>query len=135
MIKLSCAIITLNEERNVARCIESLAGIADEIVVIDSGSTDATEAICRSYGVKFIQHDFEGYVEQKNFAVSQCAFEYILSLDADELLSEELKESISEIKNNWDKDGYSFNRLTNYCGKWIRHCGWYPDRKLRLFKK
>ena len=135
MIKLSSVIITFNEERNIGRCIESLAGIADEIVVVDSGSTDDTEAICRSFGVKFIEHTFEGYGEQKNFAVSHCSFEYILSLDADEALSIELKESISALKNKWDKDGYSFNRLTNYCGKWVHYCGWYPDSKLRLFKK
>lgn len=135
MIKLSSVIITFNEERNIGRCIESLVGIADEIVVVDSGSTDNTEAICRSFGVKYIYHTFEGYGEQKNFAVSHCSFEYILSLDADEALSPELKETISALKNKWDKDGYSFNRLTNYCGKWIHHCGWYPDSKLRLFKK
>ena len=135
MIKLSSVIITFNEERNIGMCIESLAGIADEIVVVDSGSTDKTEAICRSLGVKYIHHTFEGYGEQKNFGASNCSFDYILSLDADEALSSELKESISALKNNWDKDGYSFNRLTNYCGKWIHHCGWYPDSKLRLFKK
>lgn len=135
MIKLSSVIITLNEERNIGRCIESLAGIADEIIVVDSGSTDKTEAICRSFGVKYFHHTFEGYGEQKSFAVSNCSFEHILSLDADEALSLELKESIFTLKNKWDKDGYSFNRLTNYCGKWIHHCGWYPDRKLRLFKK
>lgn len=135
MIKLSSVIITFNEERNIGRCLESLAGIADEIVVIDSGSTDGTESICRSFGVKFIHHSFDGYSEQKNFAVSQCSFEYILSLDADEALSTELKDSISALKDNWEKDGYSFSRLTNYCGKWIHHCGWYPDRKLRLFRK
>ncbi len=135
MIKLSSVIITFNEERNIGRCIESLVGIADEIVVVDSGSTDKTEAICRSFGVKYIYHTFEGYGEQKNFAVSHCSFEHILSLDADEALSPELKETISALKNKWDKDGYSFNRLTNYCGKWIHHCGWYPDSKLRLFKK
>ena len=135
MIKLSSVIITFNEERNIGRCIESLAGIADEIVVVDSGSTDKTESICRSLGVKYIHNTFEGYGEQKNFGIGHCSFEYILSLDADEALSSELKESISALKNKWDKDGYSFNRLTNYCGKWIHHCGWYPDSKLRLFKK
>ena len=135
MVRLSAVIITLNEERNIGRCIESLSGIADEIVVVDSGSTDKTESICRSYGVKYIHHTFEGYAHQKKFAVSQCSNEYILSLDADEALSPELKNSIIALKDNWERDGYSFNRLTNYCGKWIHHCGWYPDRKLRLFKK
>ena len=135
MIKLSSVIITFNEERNIRRCLESLAGIADEIIVVDSGSTDNTEAICKSFGVKFIHNTFDGYAEQKSFATMQCSFDHILSLDADEALSSELKESINILKDNWEKDGYSFNRLTNYCGKWIYHCGWYPDRKLRLFKK
>lgn len=135
MIKLSSVIITLNEERNIGRCIESLAGIADEIVVVDSGSTDNTEAICKSFGVKFIVNPFEGHIEQKNFATSHCSFDHILSLDADEALSPELKNSIELLKNNWEKDGYSFKRLTNYCGQWIYHCGWYPDRKLRLYRK
>jgi glycosyltransferase involved in cell wall biosynthesis len=135
MIRLSCAIITYNEERNIARCLDSLAGIADEIVVVDSGSTDKTEDICKKYGVKFVYHPFEGHIEQKNFAITQCTSDFILSLDADEALSEELKKSIIAVKNNWEKDGYTFNRLTNYCGKWVHHCGWYPDTKLRLFKK
>ncbi len=135
MIKLSCFIITFNEERNIRRCLESLVGIADEIVVVDSGSTDNTAAICKSFGVKFIINPFEGYIEQKNFASGQCAYENILSLDADEALSADLKNSITSVKENWVTDGYSFNRLTNYCGKWIHHCGWYPDRKLRLYKK
>ena len=135
MIKLSAVIITFNEERNIQRCLESLAGIADEIIVVDSGSTDSTEKICSSFGVKFIHHKFYGYIEQKNHAITHCSYEHILSLDADEALSAKLKDSISVLKENWNRDGYSFNRFTNYCGKWIRHCGWYPDRKLRLFKK
>ena len=135
MITLSSAIITFNEERNIARCLDSLKGIADEIVVIDSGSTDRTKEICNSYGVKFIQHPFAGYGEQKNIAATHCSFDHIISLDADEALSQELCESIIFLKNNWQKDGYSFNRLTNYCGRWIHHSGWYPDPKLRLFKK
>lgn len=135
MIKLSAVIITFNEEQNIERCLSSLADIADEIVVADSGSTDRTKEICSKYNVKFIVHPFVGHIEQKNFAVSECSFDYILSLDADEALSPELKVLINGIKNNWEKDAYYVNRLTNYCGKWIFHCGWYPDRKLRLFRK
>ncbi len=135
MIRLSSVIITFNEERNIGRCLDSLSGIADEIVVVDSGSTDKTGEICKKYGVKFVHHPFEGHIEQKNYAITQCSNEFILSMDADEALSPELKESILSVKNNWEKDGYSFNRLTNYCGKWIHHCGWYPDTKLRLFRK
>lgn len=135
MIKLSVAIITLNEERNIGRCLESLSGIADEIVVADSGSTDRTLEICRQFNAMVVHHPFQGHIEQKNFAVSQCSHEHILAIDADEALSPELKKSIDRLKENWILDGYSFYRLTNYCGKWIKHCGWYPDEKLRLFKK
>ncbi len=135
MIKLSVAIITFNEERNISRCLESLSGIADEIIIADSGSTDRTADICKKFNARVVHHPFKGHIEQKNFALSQCTNDYVLSLDADEALSPELKKSILNIKESWIKDGYSFNRLTNYCGKWIKHCGWYPDEKLRLFKK
>ncbi len=133
MVRISAVIITFNEERNIARCIESLIGLADEIVVVDSFSKDKTEEICKSFGVKFVQHIFDGHIEQKNWAITQATFPHILSLDADEAVDETLKSSILKIKENWNHDGYSMNRLTNYCGKWIRHCGWYPDTKMRLW--
>jgi glycosyltransferase involved in cell wall biosynthesis len=133
MKKISATIITYNEEKNIERCLKSLQGIADEIVVVDSHSTDKTEEICKQYQVKFIKHAFEGHIEQKNYAITQVTYPYVLSLDADEALSPELKESILHVKNNWTADGYYFNRLTNYCGSWIKHCGWYPDKKLRLW--
>jgi glycosyltransferase involved in cell wall biosynthesis len=132
-IKLSVVIITFNEERNIGRCLQSVQEIADEIVVVDSHSTDKTRLICEQFGVTFIGHDFEGYVSQKNYAISQAAFPHQLSLDADEALSEELKTEIKKIKENWCCNGYRMNRLSNYCGKWIRHSGWYPDTKLRLY--
>lgn len=135
MPEISAVIITFNEEKNITRCLESLQGVADEIVVVDSFSTDKTEEICRDFGVKFIKHAFEGHIEQKNWALTQSAFPHVLSLDADEALSEELRQSVLEVKAQWEKDGYYFNRLTNYCGQWIRHCGWYPDRKMRLWDK
>ena len=134
-LKISATIITFNEENNIARCIDSLLSVADEIVVVDSFSTDRTEEICRSKGVKFIQHKFEGHIEQKNFAITQASHPRILSLDADEALSPELASSILNAKQKWKFDGYEFNRLTNYCGKWIRHCGWYPDKKIRLWDR
>ncbi len=133
MISLSVVIITYNEEKNIGRCLESVKDIADEIVVVDSFSTDKTEEICRQYHTKFIKNPFEGHIEQKNFALKQVQYQHVLSIDADECLSEELKQSIAKVKENWVYDGYYFNRLTNYCGKWIKHCGWYPDKKLRLF--
>jgi len=135
MVKISAVIITFNEERNIVRCLQSLEGIADEIVVVDSFSTDATEKLCSPFKARFLQHPFEGYMQQKTWACDQAVYNHILSLDADEVISDVLKQSILEVKNNWKADGYSFNRLTNYLGKWIRHSGWYPDAKLRLWDR
>ena len=134
-IKISAVIITLNEERNIQRCIDSVKDVADEILVVDSFSTDNTKKIAASLGVRFIEHDFEGHIQQKNWAASQSEFPYVLSLDADEALSEELKKSVIEVKNNWKADGYSFNRFTCYCGKWIKHGDYYQEKKLRLWDK
>ncbi len=135
MVKLSAVVITFNEERNIVRCLESLKGIADEIVVVDSFSTDDTEKLCQPFGVRFIKHAFSGHIQQKAWAASQGRYDYILSLDADEMLSDTLRKSVLNVKANWQADGYSFSRLNNYLGKWIRHCGWYPDIKLRLWDR
>lgn len=139
MFKLSVAIITYNEEKNIQRCLESVIDIADEIIIVDSLSTDRTEEISLSFAnkvsLKFIKQSFLGYIEQKNFALDQTSFEYVLSLDADEALSPELLLSIKEAKRNFKNNAYSFNRLTNYVDQWIYHCGWYPDTKLRLVNK
>ncbi len=132
-IQLSVVIITYNEERNIGRCLDAVQKIADDIVVIDSFSTDKTEAICKEKGARFVHHKFEGHIEQKNWAITQAKFPIILSLDADEAPDENLIASIQKVKLDWINDGYEMNRLTNYCGKWIRHCGWYPDTKLRLW--
>ncbi len=134
-VNISAVIITFNEEKNIARCIKSLKGVVDEIVVVDSFSKDKTTSICEELGAKIIEHKFDGHIQQKNWAITQAKFPVVLSLDADEALTRELKESIISIKNNWEHDGYSFNRLTYYCGKWVKHCGWYPDKKLRLWDK
>lgn len=135
MVKLSAVIITYNEEEHLEKCLKSLVDVVDEIVVVDSFSTDKTPKICEAYNVRFIQNPFGGYIEQKNFALSKAKYDYILSLDGDEALSETLKKSILQVKENWVFDGYYCNRLNNYCGQWIKHSDWYPDRKLRLFKK
>lgn len=135
MIKLTVAIITFNEEKNIARCIGSVKSIADEILVVDSFSTDKTEEICLSLGARFVKNPFIGYVEQKNYALDIATQDYVLSLDADEELSPELLNEIKAAKNNFSLNGYSFNRLTNYNGHWVRYSGWYPDTKLRLVKK
>lgn len=133
-MKLSAVIITLNEEKNLERCLKSLVEVADEIIVVDSFSVDGTEEIARRFHATFIVHKFEGHIEQKNFALHQAQYQWILSLDADESLDDVLKESIIAVKNSSVCAGYEMNRLTNYCGKWIRHCGWYPDIKLRLVR-
>ncbi len=135
MIKLSAIIITFNEEEHIEKCLSSLTEVADEIVVVDSFSSDQTKEICNRFKVTFIEQRFLGYKEQKNFAISKASFDYILSLDGDEALSEELKQSILKTKENWIHEGYYCNRLNNYCGQWIKHSDWYPDKKLRLFKK
>lgn len=135
MPKISAVIVTLNEELNIERCLLSVIGIADEIVVVDSFSTDRTEEICLKYGARFSCHPFEGYVEQKSYVITQASYDYILLIDADEALGNELRSSILAAKHNWTHDGYIFNRLNSYCGQWIRHSGWYPDRKIRLFDR
>ena len=114
MINLSAVIITFNEEDKIERCILSLKSIVDEIVVVDSFSTDKTEEICLKHNAKFIKNPFDGYIEQKNFALTCASNDYILSLDADEALSVELKESILKVKSSWKHDGCYFNRFNNY---------------------
>lgn len=135
MPEISAVIITFNEQDSIERCIQSVKSVADDVVVLDSFSTDSTEAICKRLGVKFIQHPFEGYREQKNLALQHAQFDHILSLDADEALSVELKNSILRVKQNWTFDAYQFNRFNNYCGQWIYHSNWYPDKKIRLFDR
>ena len=132
MAKISAVIITFNEEKNIERCLVSMQGIADEIVVVDSFSTDRTREICLKFGVRLFERPFEGYSEQKNFGILQAKHQLVLSLDADEALSPELTKSILAVKQSPNADGYTMNRLTNYCGKWIHHA-WYPDTKLRLW--
>ncbi|MHC1777185.1 MAG: glycosyltransferase family 2 protein [Lentimicrobium sp.] len=136
MAQLSVVIITLNEERNIDRCLQSVEGIADDVVVVDSGSTDRTKAICMEHGARFISHAWLGFAKTKNYANAQAKYPLILSLDADEALSDRLKASILAFKaGESGKTAFSMNRLTNYCGKWIKHCGWYPDTKIRLFNR
>jgi len=113
----------------------SVKKVADEILIVDSFSTDQTKAIAIADGSKVIERRFEGYTAQKNFAVQQAKYDYILSLDADEYLSPELLASVAKAKSNWTADGYAISRLNSYAGKWIRSCGWYPDRKIRLFDR
>ena len=135
MIRISIVIITFNEERNLGRCLDSVKDIADEIIVVDSSSSDNTAVIALSYNARVIVHPFMGYGVQKNFATQQATNDWILSLDADEALTPELRQSILEIKKGPASSVYQMSRLTNYCGKWIRHCGWYPDKQTRLYDR
>jgi (heptosyl)LPS beta-1,4-glucosyltransferase len=134
-MRLSVVIITLNEERNIARCLKSVQGLADEIIVLDAFSADRTQAICEEFGVRFVQREWAGYSASKNYLNSLATSEYILSLDADEALSKELYSEILTEKEKGFSGTYSVNRLTNYLGKWIHHSGWFPDIKPRLFPK
>ena len=136
MNKLSAVIITLNEERNIGRCLESLVDVADEVVVVDACSTDGTHAICERYGVRFDSHAWEGYIASKNYANTLASNDLILSIDADEALAPELAASIRQLKaQEVTGKAFSMNRRMNYCGQWIRHGGWYPDTKIRIFDR
>lgn len=138
MKKLSVTIITLNEEKDIKRCLDSVLVFADEIVVVDSLSTDRTEEICRRYdNMRFVQQKWLGYSEQKNYANNIATYDWIFSIDADEEVSAELQQAIlqwKDIESN-DNECFSMDRLTNYCGKWIKRCGWYPDTKIRIWNR
>jgi len=136
-MKISATIITCNEEENIREACESLAW-ADEIIVVDSGSTDKTIEIAESLGARVIRRQWAGFSDQKQFAAEQAVHDWIFSLDADERVSEELRAAISDLRKNSDKevaDGYRVARRSYYQGRWIRGGGWYPDWQLRLYKK
>ena len=130
---LSVVLITFNEGHHIAKCLKAAQAVSDEIVVIDSGSTDDTVEVCKAYGAKVITNPWCGYSEQKNFGNKHASFDWILSLDADEVLNDSLIRSILIWKRN--PQAASFKRMTNYCGAFIKYGGWYPDVKVRLFNK
>ncbi|TFG77294.1 MAG: glycosyltransferase family 2 protein [Chrysiogenales bacterium] len=137
-IKISAVIITYNEEDRLPDALDSLQGAVDEIIVVDSYSTDRTPEIARQARATFYQNRFEDYGQQKNIAMQKASHDWILNLDADERVSPELKRSISDLKEGnipIKASAYAIKRKTYYLGRWIRHSGWYPDRKIRLFKK
>ena len=135
MSKISATIISFNEEQKIEDCLKSLLPIVDEIIVIDSHSTDATVEIARRYTGHVYLHPFSGHIEQKNYAISKASHDWILSLDCDERISPELRESILAIKENLDQhDAYCMPRKTFYVYRWLNHV-WYPDRKIRLFHR
>ena len=131
-VKISVAMITFNEEAHIRRALESVRPFADQILVVDSHSHDDTVAISRKMGAEVIERDFQGYIEQKNFALGQCRYDYVFCLDGDEVVGPELCQSLLKIKSQWVGPGYSLKRRTHYVDRWILHCGWYPDRKTRL---
>ena len=134
MHKLSVVIITFNEAKNIARCLQAASRVADEMIVYDSFSTDDTCKIAEQLGAKVFQGKWQGYSASKNLANEKASHDWILSLDADEVLSNDLQQAILKLKSEGLKTA-SFKRLTNYCGAWIKHGGWYPDIKLRLFNR
>jgi glycosyltransferase involved in cell wall biosynthesis len=134
-MKITATIITLNEERNIARAIESLR-CCDEILILDSGSTDRTVELAANLGARVIEAGWRGYAGQKNWAADQAAHDWILSLDADEALSEALEAEIWNLKKSGPQyDAYTMPRQAQYLGRWILHSGWYPDRKIRLYHR
>jgi glycosyltransferase involved in cell wall biosynthesis len=135
MLSLSVVIITFNEAHNIERCIDSVRAVADEIIVLDSYSTDRTVEIALNSGAVVHQEKFRGYIGQKNFAMQLASHNYVLSLDADEALDDKLAASILEVKNTFLFRAYRMNRCTNFCGHYIRHGLWYPDKKIRLFDR
>jgi glycosyltransferase involved in cell wall biosynthesis len=132
---ISAVIITFNEEKNIERCIRSLKGVVDEIVIWDSFSTDQTKKLSQQLGAVVYDAPWEGYSVAKNKANNAAKGDFILSIDADEELSPELRRSLMKIKPSLKDDAYIFTRINNYCGTWIKHSGWYPEYKTRLFKK
>ena len=137
-MKVSFCLITLNEESNLPRCLRSCADLADEIVILDSGSTDGTERIAKEFGGRFQHQDWLGYVGQKNKVLSLAEHEWVFSMDADEELSPELREDLRRLKTagpHAELSGWSLPRCVLYEGRWIRHGDWYPDRLVRLFRR
>ncbi len=136
MPALTATLIAYNEELDLPRALASLAGIADEIILVDSGSTDRTCEIARNFGARVYMHKLEGLAEQKNIAASYSTNDWILSIDCDEELSPDLRASLLAWKRQTpEKNGCEFPLMTNYLGAWIRHSGWYPDYKLRLYRR
>lgn len=134
-MELSAVIITQDEEANIVRCITSLKDVVDEVIVVDSGSTDRTVELAKEEGAAVTHRPWTNYSDQKNFANALARGAFILSMDADEALSPELRGAILEARRNGLAGAYSMPRMTNYCGTWVRHGGWYPDTKVRLFPK
>ena len=136
MKAISATILTYNEEARIEECLKSLAGVAEEIIVVDSFSTDRTVDICREYGCHVTQRHLKGFGAQRQYATSLTTHSYVLSIDADEVLSPRLAQSIIKLKEEgFTHRIYAMSRLNFYCGRPVHHCGWYPDVQIRLFDK
>ncbi|MGB4704309.1 MAG: glycosyltransferase family 2 protein [Candidatus Saccharicenans sp.] len=135
-MKVTAVVVTYNSEKKIIGCLESLQGVVDEIIVVDSHSTDLTRKIASHFTDKVFLHDSIDYPELKNFGQQQASFDWILSLEADERLSRELKLELLKIKQKPDEvDGYRIPRMSFYLGRWIKHSGWYPDCRVRLYRR
>jgi len=135
MSTLSVVIITYNEEKHISRCLESVTSIADEIIVVDSFSTDATLSICKQYPTIVVQNKFLDFSSQRNVAMSKATMSHVFFIDADEVVSEKLIQEILNLKKNgFGNQVYTVNRLTCFCGKWIKHGMWYPDKIQRVIQ-
>ncbi|MDB5274133.1 MAG: glycosyltransferase family 2 protein [Chitinophagaceae bacterium] len=132
---ISAVIITKNEEAHIARCIQSLLPLTDDIVIIDSGSTDHTSDVCKQFSVSFEVKPWQGFSAAKNHGNSLAKHNYILSIDGDEELSADMRQAIAELMNSPIHVAYDLPFLTNFCGKWIRHGAWYPESHIRIFDK
>jgi glycosyltransferase involved in cell wall biosynthesis len=136
MPPLTAILISYNEEQDLPRALVSLAGIANEIILVDSGSTDRTCQIARTFGARVYTRELDTFAEQKNYAASLSSNDWILSIDCDHELSPELRSSMLAWKQQApEKNGYEIPQLTNYLGGWIRHSGWYPEFKVLLFRR
>ncbi len=136
MSKISVTILTFNEARRIEACLESLRDIADEIIVVDSFSTDNTVEICKRHDCKVTQRELMGFGAQRQYATSLTTHPYVLAIDADEILSPTLRDSLLRLKQkDFAHRVYSVSRLNFFCGYAVKHCGWYPDIQIRLFDK
>lgn len=135
MKQISLVVITYNEAHNIERCLDSASSVVDEILVVDSFSEDETRDLAAAKGAKVLTHAFEGFIEQRDYAIQRAKYNQILLLDADEALDEQLRQSVQAVRENWTHNCYTMNRLSNLGNQWIHHGAWYPDRKMRLLHR
>ncbi len=133
-MNLTAVVIAKNEAHQIERCLRALQQVANEIVLVDSGSTDNTAVLARLLGANVVEYNWQGYAQNKNYGNALAQSDWIISVDADEVLSEELIQSIQQLQMS-DNEVYALDRMNNYCGTWVKHSGWYPDWKPRIFNR